>query len=136
MIPLTRLNGDNIAINPDRIERADVTPDVVLTMTDGSKYVIAESLDELIDRIRLFRASIVALSQDLVLHREADQSTPLRLVSDGLVPGTLADSITDAVTHHAVDARAIHTSADSTAVTPPLRDAVDGGDESTTVPGA
>ena len=58
MIPLTRLNGDKVAINPDRIERADITPDVVLTMADGSKFVVAESLDELIDRIRLFRASV------------------------------------------------------------------------------
>ena len=66
MIPLTRLNGDKVAINPDRIERADITPDVVLTMTDGSKFVVAESLDELIDRIRLFRASVLALSHRLV----------------------------------------------------------------------
>ncbi len=66
MIPLTRLNGDQVAINPDRIERADITPDVVLTMTDGSKFVIHESLDELIDRIRLFRASVLALSHRLV----------------------------------------------------------------------
>ena len=66
MIPLTRLNGDKVAINPDRIERADITPDVVLTMADGSKFVVAESLDELIDRIRLFRASVLALSHRLV----------------------------------------------------------------------
>jgi flagellar protein FlbD len=70
MIPLTRLNGEHVAINPDRIERADITPDVVLTMTDGSKYVIAESLDELIDRIRLFRASILALSHHLVFDED------------------------------------------------------------------
>jgi flagellar protein FlbD len=70
MIPLTRLNGDQVAINPDRIERADITPDVVLTMTDGSKFVIAESLDELIDRIRLFRASVLALSHRLVFESD------------------------------------------------------------------
>jgi flagellar protein FlbD len=65
MIPLTRLNGDQVLINPDRIERADITPDVVLTLTDGSKCVITESLDEVIDRIRLFRASVLALSHRL-----------------------------------------------------------------------
>ncbi len=82
MIPLTRLNGEHIAINPDRIERADVTPDVVLTMTDGSKYVVAETLEELIDRIRMFRASILALSQELVLRGEGGRSDALRLVSN------------------------------------------------------
>ncbi len=83
MIPLTRLNGDPIAINPDRIERADVTPDVVLTMSDGSKYVIGETLDELIDRIRLFRASILALSHRLVFDDEDDGQRKFRLVRGG-----------------------------------------------------
>lgn len=86
MIALTRLNGDLIAINPDRIERADVTPDVVLTMTDGSKYVIAESLDELVDRIRFFRASILALSNQLTLDGRTPSSR-LRVVHDNPPPG-------------------------------------------------
>ncbi|HUZ10084.1 MAG TPA: flagellar FlbD family protein [Acidimicrobiales bacterium] len=90
MIPLTRLNGDPIAINPDRIERADVTPDVVLTMTDGSKYVIGETVDELIDRIRLFRASILALSHRLVLDDTDDGVSNLRLVRGGTT-GTVVD---------------------------------------------
>lgn len=79
MIPLTRLNGEQVAINPDRIERAEVTPDVILTMTDGTKYVIAESLQELVDRVRYFRASVLALSQQLLV---VDDETPvgLRLV--------------------------------------------------------
>jgi uncharacterized protein YlzI (FlbEa/FlbD family) len=98
MIPLTRLNGDQVAINPDRIERADITPDVVLTMTDGSKFVIHESLDELIDRIRLFRASVLALSHRLVF--EGDDGSPeghLRVVR-GATSGTVVD------THEAIGA--------------------------------
>lgn len=90
MIPLSRLNGDHIAINPDRIERADVTPDVVLTMTDGSKYVVAESLDELIDRIRFFRASVLALSQQLLLDGDTGLPGHLRLVRGG-PGGTVVD---------------------------------------------
>ncbi|MGC8463485.1 MAG: flagellar FlbD family protein [Acidimicrobiales bacterium] len=89
MIPLTRLNGDPIAINPDRIERADVTPDVVLTMSDGSKFVIGETLDELIDRIRLFRASVLALSHRLVFDDEDDGQRKFRLVRGG--SGTVVD---------------------------------------------
>jgi flagellar protein FlbD len=85
MIQLTRLNGEHIAINPDRIERADVTPDVVLTMTDGSKFVVAESLDELIDRIRLFRASVLALS--LVFDADTDEGeTHLHIVRGSTAP--------------------------------------------------
>jgi flagellar protein FlbD len=92
MIPLTRLNGDKVAINPDRIERADITPDVVLTMTDGSKFVVAESLDELIDRIRLFRASVLALSHRLVFEDEGDEAGAGRLrVVRGATTGAVVD---------------------------------------------
>ena len=60
MIILTRLGGHQMAVNPDLIERAEPTPDTVLTMVDGHKIVIAESVDHVIDAIRSWRASIAA----------------------------------------------------------------------------
>ncbi len=60
MIELTRLNGQPFAINADLIERIDVTPDTVITLVDGAKYLVAEGLDDVIERIRVFRASVVA----------------------------------------------------------------------------
>jgi flagellar protein FlbD len=98
MIPLTRLNGDKVAINPDRIERADITPDVVLTMADGSKFVVAESVDELIDRIRLFRASVLALSHRLVFEGDDPSGEGHLRVVRGSATGTVVD------THEAIDA--------------------------------
>jgi flagellar protein FlbD len=98
MIPLTRLNGDKVAINPDRIERADITPDVVLTMTDGSKFVVAESLDEMIDRIRLFRASVLALSHRLVFEGDDPSGEGHLRVVRGSATGTVVD------THEVIDA--------------------------------
>ncbi len=62
MITLTRLNGLRFALNPDLIERVDVTPDTVVTLIDGAKYLVAESLDEVIAEIRAFRASVVTLA--------------------------------------------------------------------------
>lgn len=59
VIPLTRLNGSHFALNPDLVLRADATPDTVLTTTDGTKYVVTESLDEVIRRIVSYRAAIV-----------------------------------------------------------------------------
>ena len=41
MILLTRLNGEQIVINADLIERAEATPDTVLTLTSGTRYVVA-----------------------------------------------------------------------------------------------
>ncbi len=60
MIVVTRLGGPTFAVNPDLIERAEASPDTVVTLVDGTKYVIAEPLDELIERIRAYRASIIA----------------------------------------------------------------------------
>jgi flagellar protein FlbD len=66
VILLTRLNGPVFALNPDLVERADCTPDTVITLVDGTKYLVAESLPELVNLIRQYRASIVAEAQYMV----------------------------------------------------------------------
>jgi flagellar protein FlbD len=63
VLQLTRLNGPVFALNPDLIERAEATPDTVVTLVNGSKYVIRESLDELIELVRRYRADVVAAAQ-------------------------------------------------------------------------
>jgi len=65
MIVVTRLNGPPLALNCDMIERAEATPDTVLTLVDGTKYVVRESVEQIIERIREFRASVVVLAQRL-----------------------------------------------------------------------
>jgi flagellar protein FlbD len=63
VILLTRLGGPVFALNADLVERADCTPDTVITLVDGKKYIVAESLPEVISLIRQFRASVVADAQ-------------------------------------------------------------------------
>ena len=48
MITLTRLSGTEFVLNCDLIERVDATPDTVVTLVDGKKYVVAESLDDVL----------------------------------------------------------------------------------------
>ena len=60
MIVLTRLNGPSFALNPDLIERVDANPDTVVTLVGGTKYVVAESLQELVLRVREFRGQVIA----------------------------------------------------------------------------
>lgn len=62
MITLTRLSGTRFALNSDLIERVDATPDTVISLTDGTKYVVLETLDDVVARVRNFRSEIVALS--------------------------------------------------------------------------
>ena len=65
MIVLTRLNGPPFAVNADLIQRAEATPDTVLTLVDGTKYVVAEPVAEVVARIRDFRASVIATAHAL-----------------------------------------------------------------------
>jgi flagellar protein FlbD len=65
VILLTRLGGPAFALNQDLIERADSTPDTVITLVDGTKYVVAESLADLVELVRRFRASVISTAQHL-----------------------------------------------------------------------
>ncbi len=67
MIILTRLHGASVAVNCDLIERVEATPDTVLTLVDGSRYVVRESVAEVVDKVRAFRASVVVLAGRLDL---------------------------------------------------------------------
>lgn len=46
MIYVTKINGEEILINNHLVEYAEVTPDTVLTFSNGKKMIIKESLDE------------------------------------------------------------------------------------------
>jgi len=60
VILVTRLNGAVFGLNPDLVERVDCTPDTVVTLVDGTKYIIAESVPEFIEQVRHYRASLIA----------------------------------------------------------------------------
>lgn len=62
MITLTRLSGSVFALNADLIERIDATPDTVVTLVDGKKYVVVETLEQVVDAVRRHRGEIIALS--------------------------------------------------------------------------
>jgi flagellar protein FlbD len=54
-----------LALNCDLIERVEATPDTVLTLVDGSRFVVRESAAEIVDKVRAFRASVVRLASRL-----------------------------------------------------------------------
>ena len=78
MIIVTRLHGPSLAVNCDLIERVEATPDTVLTLVDGSRYVVRETVPEIVDKVRAFRASVVLLAGRL--DQETAARRPLYLV--------------------------------------------------------
>ncbi|MGY1723142.1 flagellar FlbD family protein [Blastococcus sp. SYSU DS0533] len=65
MIRVTRLNGDEFALNPDLIEKVEGHPDTVAFLVDGTKYLLKESVAEVLQEIREYRAGILALSYEM-----------------------------------------------------------------------
>lgn len=65
MISLTRLTGSQFVLNSDLIERIDSTPDTVVTLVDGKKYVVVESPEEIVDAVRRHHGGILSLSARL-----------------------------------------------------------------------
>ncbi len=58
MIRLTRINHVPLVLNADLIEHIEITPDTVIAMTSGQKFMVLESADEVIERVIQFRRSI------------------------------------------------------------------------------
>ena len=65
MIRVTRLNGERFALNPDLVERVEGHPDTVVFLVDGTKYVVSESVEEVLVEIREYRASILATAYEM-----------------------------------------------------------------------
>lgn len=81
MITLSRLNHSCIALNPDLIERIEETPDTVVTLIDGKKVLVLETIDDIVEKIVCYRALVAARSDVLDVSRLAQAD--LRLVDDG-----------------------------------------------------
>jgi flagellar protein FlbD len=62
VIRLTRLNGEHFVLNAELIQRAEGHPDTVITLLDDTKYVVVETVDQVVREIRDYRASIQAVA--------------------------------------------------------------------------
>ena len=79
MIRLTRLNGEHFVLNVELIQRVEGHPDTVITLRDDTKYVVTETVDQVVREVRDYRASIqaVAFQMDRGEHR-THQTTDLQ----------------------------------------------------------
>lgn len=58
MIKVSRLNNIEFMINCELIEFIEETPDTVITLTTGKKYVVKESMDEILKRVIDYKSKI------------------------------------------------------------------------------
>ena len=60
MIRLTRFNHQELVVNSDLIEHVESTPDTVVSMTTGQKFMVRETTAEVIQRVIEFRRKLLS----------------------------------------------------------------------------
>ena len=58
MISVTRINRIPLVLNSDLIEHVETTPDTVISLVNGQKYVVTETPEQLVERIVEFKRRI------------------------------------------------------------------------------
>ena len=58
MIKLTRLNGKEFVVNCDLIKFVEATPDTLLTLINGEKVMVKESVDFVLEAVLQYRQRI------------------------------------------------------------------------------
>jgi len=81
MIRLTRLNHVPLIVNADLIEHVEVTPDTVVALTNGQKFMVLESAEEVVEKVIQFRRAILSAAHcPLKIQESSEQREPAAAV--------------------------------------------------------
>lgn len=58
MVKLTRINDTEVVINSDLIEFIEALPDTIITLTNGQKIIVRESVDEVVELVKAYKRDI------------------------------------------------------------------------------
>ena len=68
MIQLTKINGEPIVINGDRIECMETIPESKISMDTGRYYLVQESVEEIIQKTIEYHARIKEFERTIRRH--------------------------------------------------------------------
>lgn len=63
MIEITKMNGSKITVNADLIETVEETPDTLITLTSGKKYILRETRKEVRMLVIEYKRQIFAMEK-------------------------------------------------------------------------
>ena len=88
MIELTRLNGNPMVLNSDLIKTAEASPDTMLTLINGEKLIVRETLEKVTEQVLDYRARLLtAVARRLPEYRNVERVVALSsldVAGDGL----------------------------------------------------
>ncbi|MFU0823742.1 flagellar FlbD family protein [Clostridium sp.] len=61
MINVTGLNNKQMYLNSDHIEKIEQVPETIITLTNGKKYIVLETPQEIINRVIEYKRKIFTL---------------------------------------------------------------------------
>ena len=61
MIDLTGMNNVEFTLNADHIEKIEEVPETIITLTNGKKYLVLESLEEVKESVIKYKNRIFNL---------------------------------------------------------------------------
>ncbi|EOR27249.1 Swarming motility protein SwrD [bioreactor metagenome] len=59
MIDVTTMNNKEIILNADHIEKIEEVPETLITLTNGKKYIVLESVEEIVEKVIRYKNKIV-----------------------------------------------------------------------------
>lgn len=58
MIDVTGMNHKDFVLNADHIEKLEEVPETIITLTNGKKYIVLQSIDEVKNKVINYKRSI------------------------------------------------------------------------------
>ena len=59
MISLTRINDTSIVLNAELIEFVEANPDTIVSLSNGHKYLVKDTVDEVVKKVKEYKRSIL-----------------------------------------------------------------------------
>lgn len=59
MVELTGMNNKNFVLNADHIEKIEEVPETLITLTNGKKYIVLETVEEVVEEVVRYKNKIV-----------------------------------------------------------------------------
>ncbi|MBX7407978.1 flagellar FlbD family protein [Clostridium chauvoei] len=59
MVKLVGMNNKEFILNADHIEKIEEVPETVITLTNGKKYIVLETVEDVIEKVMIYKNKIV-----------------------------------------------------------------------------
>jgi flagellar protein FlbD len=75
MIMVTKFSGVEVALNADLIETVEATPDTVISLTNGKKMMVKETVDEIVERVIEYKRRVLWKPEGISEGEQQDSGT-------------------------------------------------------------